>query len=578
MIIKDFILKPLKNYLYLLIPICCIIFWAALSIISNNFIIQGYDYGGFYDAFRSILHNITNLYSMETTNYRYLPSFAIVFSFLGLFSYSTSCWIFYFISIIFGILSVIEFNKICKLLNISKKLDRFLFLIIISNGYRILKLFDALQSKFILLFLILLFLRREIELRSQKKDRDDIKFFFVQIMILIFAVGIFPAFIFLIPIYIFSNISFKELFSKVQLEKYTTTIIAFFIQNFIFLVYPSLIFNLLNASTLGNPSLFENMPISITYGLIKNSPNGFDYIPTDGFTCLYYVFINKKFNYSFFLILVIAIFAFILTVNKNLTIEEKFGYHSFLILFFSLYMTNITFIAILPPIVILFIGKFNQNYKGIKEFIRKNLFIIIGSLSISFIYFYPNLYFLLVRFPFITTIPIELFILLFPALYAFILFCAVVIRKNYISMLFEKPIIREILKFCIVGALGTLVNVVVLFFLVEIVFGHAYIILCEIVAFIIASINNYLLNKTWTFKEDIKDQLKRKYIIFLLTSILALVVNLSILNYLIENTNLWYIFAEVIAITVAFIVNFLISKFLTFRKRLHKITENKNFF
>jgi len=134
------------------------------------------------------------------------------------------------------------------------------------------------------------------------------------------------------------------------------------------------------------------------------------------------------------------------------------------------------------------------------------------------------------------------------------------------SKLFLNSFIKQLFKFAFVGAIGTIVNLSILYILTE--FFHVYYILSEMIAFSAASLNNYILDKIWTFKEEIREKIINKYFRFLIISLVALVVNISILFILVEFYEIWYIFAEIGAICCAFLVNFFGNKIWTFNKNI----------
>lgn len=136
---------------------------------------------------------------------------------------------------------------------------------------------------------------------------------------------------------------------------------------------------------------------------------------------------------------------------------------------------------------------------------------------------------------------------------------------NFIPKLFSRSNIKEFIKFGIVGAIGTFVNLSILYFLTEIV--NIYYIISEIIAFSVSVINNYILNKKWTFNETLKENIVRKYFKYAITCLLSLFVNLFILFILVEFYDFWYIFAEVVAIGGAFLFNFVGSKLWTFNNK-----------
>jgi len=133
------------------------------------------------------------------------------------------------------------------------------------------------------------------------------------------------------------------------------------------------------------------------------------------------------------------------------------------------------------------------------------------------------------------------------------------------NQIISKQNFIEFIKYGIVGSMGALVNLFVLFILTE--FFLINYIISEIFAFIIASINNYIFDKIWTFREDIRINIANKYLKFLFINIIGLFINLLILYTLVNYFNIWYIFAEIIAAGFAFIFNYLGNKFWTFKNK-----------
>ena len=136
---------------------------------------------------------------------------------------------------------------------------------------------------------------------------------------------------------------------------------------------------------------------------------------------------------------------------------------------------------------------------------------------------------------------------------------------NIMPKLFSHSTIKEFIKFGIVGAIGTFVNLSILYFLTEMV--NIYYIISEIIAFSASVINNYILNKKWTFNEKLKENIGRKYFKYVITCLLSLFVNLFILFILVEFYDFWYIFAEIVAIGGAFLINFVGNKLWTFNNK-----------
>ncbi len=136
------------------------------------------------------------------------------------------------------------------------------------------------------------------------------------------------------------------------------------------------------------------------------------------------------------------------------------------------------------------------------------------------------------------------------------------------NKIFSKPFILEFVKFATVGAMGTVVNLSILYLFTDIF--KIYYLISEVFAFFISVLNNYILNKIWTFKEEIKENMVIKYIQYSIVSVISLAVNIIILFVLVEYFNIWYIFAGVIAIAASFLVNFIGNKLWTFRENINK--------
>ena len=142
-------------------------------------------------------------------------------------------------------------------------------------------------------------------------------------------------------------------------------------------------------------------------------------------------------------------------------------------------------------------------------------------------------------------------------------------KKSFISRVFNlvksPEFIKQGIQFAIVGAIGTLVNLSILYIFTEI-FNLLYL-FSEAIAFIISVINNYIFNKIYTFKEDLNEKIIKKGVKFTIICFCALIVNLSALFILVEYFRIFYILAEVFAIVCAFSINFMGNRFWTFRNK-----------
>jgi putative flippase GtrA len=128
--------------------------------------------------------------------------------------------------------------------------------------------------------------------------------------------------------------------------------------------------------------------------------------------------------------------------------------------------------------------------------------------------------------------------------------------------------IKEIIKFGITGGLGTITNLLIFFVFVDLLKLPATPV--SIFCFFISATQNYFINHLWTFKK-ITGQTSvslRKWLTFISGALFGLAINLAVMNIIIKNYTLPYKFiAQGFGILAGMIVNFIISKFIVFRRK-----------
>ncbi len=126
------------------------------------------------------------------------------------------------------------------------------------------------------------------------------------------------------------------------------------------------------------------------------------------------------------------------------------------------------------------------------------------------------------------------------------------------------PGLRQFLKFSLVGASGAVIDLGVLYLLVQ--FFWVWYIAAATISFLLAVTNNFLWNKFWTFRDPSR-RYGRQYTQFLVVSTVGLGLNNVILFLLVEGLGLWYMWAKVFAIVVVLAWNFTANKYWTFRMK-----------
>lgn len=119
------------------------------------------------------------------------------------------------------------------------------------------------------------------------------------------------------------------------------------------------------------------------------------------------------------------------------------------------------------------------------------------------------------------------------------------------------------LRYAAVGASGTLIDFCVLILLVE-KFGLPPL-AANIPAFLLAVINNYLLNRYWTYRNKEKAFLKQ-LAKFFSVSLVGLLLS-SLLMYLLLEADIWYVLAKILIIGVVLMWNFSANSLWTFKTR-----------
>ena len=122
---------------------------------------------------------------------------------------------------------------------------------------------------------------------------------------------------------------------------------------------------------------------------------------------------------------------------------------------------------------------------------------------------------------------------------------------------------EQLVKFCVVGGSGYVVNLVVYALLLDVV-GFHYI-SAAVGSFLVAVTNNYAWNRIWTFREQ-RGGVAYQGARFLVVSTIALVANLVVLHALIT-LGLGEFVAQAIAIVLVTPVNFVGNKLWSFGPR-----------
>jgi len=124
------------------------------------------------------------------------------------------------------------------------------------------------------------------------------------------------------------------------------------------------------------------------------------------------------------------------------------------------------------------------------------------------------------------------------------------------------PILFKLLRFCVVGASGMVVDFGVTWLCKEKLHWNKY--LSNSLGFVIAATNNYLWNRLWTFASQ-SPEVVREYSSFLLISLVGLGLNNLIIYLLHGKLHLNFYWSKLVAIGCVTLWNFGMNYVFTFR-------------
>ena len=126
---------------------------------------------------------------------------------------------------------------------------------------------------------------------------------------------------------------------------------------------------------------------------------------------------------------------------------------------------------------------------------------------------------------------------------------------------------KHAFKYYLVGASGVLVNLGILFILTE--FVGLWYLLSSTIAIYVSITTNFLLNKTWTFRDTaIKQRDFLMYGKFIGVSLVGMGIQLGFNYMFVEKLSVYYLLAALISIMIASSVNFVLNRRLTFGIKL----------
>jgi len=125
-----------------------------------------------------------------------------------------------------------------------------------------------------------------------------------------------------------------------------------------------------------------------------------------------------------------------------------------------------------------------------------------------------------------------------------------------------------------VGAIGTFVDLGALYILVEAL--AVPVLTATTISFVLAVMNNFVLNKIWTFQNKSKNY-RKLFIKFLIVSVIGLGLTLGCMYIFVHVLFIWYMFAKAITSVIVLVWNFFGNKIWTFKIKEKSLDIIENF-
>ncbi len=126
-----------------------------------------------------------------------------------------------------------------------------------------------------------------------------------------------------------------------------------------------------------------------------------------------------------------------------------------------------------------------------------------------------------------------------------------------------NKLIKQILKFGVVGGIAFLIDYSLLYILTE--YAKIPVLYSSVISFSVSVIFNYILSTKWVFTTKEKQTLK-DFITFVLLSVIGLGINQLIMYLGVDKLNIYYMIVKLFATAVVMVYNFISRKLIIEKK------------
>ena len=125
------------------------------------------------------------------------------------------------------------------------------------------------------------------------------------------------------------------------------------------------------------------------------------------------------------------------------------------------------------------------------------------------------------------------------------------------NKLLESKLIKQILKFTVVGGFAFVIDYGLLYVLTEFI-GIHYLI-SSIISFTVSVIFNYIMSITWVFDVNKKQGVK-EFIVFIILSVIGLGINELIMYLMVDIMVIHYMISKLFSTGIVMVYNFITRK------------------
>ena len=120
-------------------------------------------------------------------------------------------------------------------------------------------------------------------------------------------------------------------------------------------------------------------------------------------------------------------------------------------------------------------------------------------------------------------------------------------------------------KYALVGFLGTAIDLGSLYLFIDRL--HIHLLVATALSFLLAVINNFTLNKFWTFQNK-HSNIRKQFIKFLIVSTIGLILTEMCMAFFVYGLKIWYMSSKLFTSGLVLMWNFLANKYWTFKDRI----------